>query len=57
MPVEEKRVIYLEATDKASVRRKRTEFIDSLNTSKHPPSVVSIGTGIIAPQSANVNQE
>ncbi|KAH3884490.1 hypothetical protein DPMN_008470 [Dreissena polymorpha] len=37
--------INADAKDKASIRRKLTECIDLLDPSRHPPSVVNIGTG------------
>ena len=48
--------INADANDKASIQRKLTECIDPLDPSKHPPSLVNIVTGTIAPTSANVDE-
>jgi hypothetical protein len=48
--------INADANDKASIQRKLTEFIDPLDPSKPPPSLVNIVTETIAPTSANVDE-
>ncbi|KAH3886434.1 hypothetical protein DPMN_010441 [Dreissena polymorpha] len=50
---EKRAMINADANDKASILRKLTECIDPLDQSKHPPSLVNIVTGTIAPNKSS----